>query len=174
MNRSVVAGLCIALLLVCGCVSSPPTSKPPATTVATLPVQTTPVPDVTKEILLPTLSPVMVSPRPTEQNPLLSLHSPAIVREGENVTLNGTTILTPGQGLLVEVISASFGPQPKTGDSSFYGASGVVFVEKGTRDAENTWSFSFSTKGFGPDTYLVTVSGVTVNVTASTTFRLER
>jgi hypothetical protein len=92
--------------------------------------------------------------------------------EGDVITLHGTTILAAGDPLLVEVISASFGPTPKTSNQFFTGVSGVVHIVQGPAGGPNTWSFSFPTDGYNPDTYIVTVSGLTVNVEDSTTFEL--
>lgn len=92
--------------------------------------------------------------------------------EGDIITLHGTTILAAGDPLLVEVVSSSFGPTVKTSNQAFTGVSGVVHVEQGPPGGPNTWSFSFPTAGFNPDTYIVTVLGLSVNVEDSTTFEL--
>jgi hypothetical protein len=92
--------------------------------------------------------------------------------EGDVITVHGSTILAAGDPLLVEVVSASFGPTNKTSNQFFTGVSGVVHVVQGPAGGPNTWSFSFPTDGYNPDTYIVTVSGLTVNVEDSTTFEL--
>ncbi|HVP95185.1 MAG TPA: hypothetical protein VMS89_08460 [Methanoregulaceae archaeon] len=92
--------------------------------------------------------------------------------EGDVVSVHGTTILAAGDPLLVEVLSSSFGPTVKTDNQFFTGVSGVVHVVQGPSGGPNTWSFSFPTDGFNPDTYIVTVSGLTVKVEDSTTFVL--
>ncbi|HPA08812.1 MAG TPA: hypothetical protein PLK36_09880 [Methanoregulaceae archaeon] len=91
---------------------------------------------------------------------------------GDMITLSGTTNLASGNELLVEVLSQSFGPtQEKTG-GDFFGASGTTLVQSAPGE-KNTWSFSFDTATFGPDTYLVTVTGVTVpNAVATSSFSL--
>jgi len=91
---------------------------------------------------------------------------------GDRVTVHGTTILAAGDPLLVEVVSSSFGPTPKTSNQAFTGVSGVVSVIEGPPGGPNTWSFSFPTDGYNPDMYIVTVSGLTVNVKDSTAFEL--
>ena len=93
--------------------------------------------------------------------------------EGDVVNVHGTTILSPGNPLLVEVVSSSFGPLPKSSRQWFTGVSGVVQVKQGPSGGKNTWSFSFPTDGFVWDTYIVTVSGLEVNVRDSTTFELR-
>jgi hypothetical protein len=92
---------------------------------------------------------------------------------GDNITVRGTTILAVGDPLLVEVVSSSFGPLPKSSRQAFTGVSGIVTVKEGTTGGPNTWSFSFPTDGFTEDTYIVTVSGITIDVRDSTTFLLE-
>ncbi len=89
---------------------------------------------------------------------------------GSTVMINGTTNLAAGDHLVVDVYSSSFGPTPKAGNATFYGASGIVTVRQGP--GTNTWSFPVNTAGWPPDTYIVTVSGIEVETTASTTFAL--
>ncbi len=90
---------------------------------------------------------------------------------GTMVIINGTTNLAPGDHLAVEVYSQTFGPTPKTGNGTFYGSSGVVTVRQG-QPGVNLWSFPVNTSGFPPDTYVVVVTGLEVQVTESTTFTL--
>ncbi len=90
---------------------------------------------------------------------------------GGIVVINGTTNLAPGDHLAVEVYSSTFGPTPKTGNGTFYGASGIVTVQPG-QPGSNVWSFPVNTAGFPPDTYVVIVNGIEVPVTGSTTFTL--
>ncbi len=92
---------------------------------------------------------------------------------GDTITLHGTTILSAGNPLLIEVISSSFGPAPKNSSQSFTGVSGIATVTKGLTGGPNTWSFSFPTDGFIEDTYIVTVSGIAIDVRDSTTFVLK-
>lgn len=92
---------------------------------------------------------------------------------GDNITIHGNTILSAGDPLLVEVVSSSFGPLPKSSRQSFTGVSGITPVKQGPDGGTNSWSFSFSTDGFIEDTYIVTVSGITINVRDSTTFMLK-
>lgn len=171
MDRALVTVSCIALVLVAGCTGNRPGGENTAG-IPELPVFTTPETGGNPGIASPTASVPPVSPPVTEMYPLLSLKSPRTVKAGENVTLNGTTILSPGQAILVEVVSSSFGPAPKTSNNTFYGSTGIVHVERGIRDSVNAWSYTFSTESFAPDTYLVTVSGMTVNVTATAKFQL--
>ncbi len=91
---------------------------------------------------------------------------------GDTIILSGTTNLAPGNDLLVEVLSQSFGPTQEKAGGTFFGVSGTTLVRKGPGE-KNTWSFSFDTATFGPDTYLVTVTGVTVpKAVATSSFSL--
>jgi hypothetical protein len=88
---------------------------------------------------------------------------------GDTFTLSGSTNLAAGNDLLVEIYSSSFGPTRKVEGSGFSGSSGTVTVIPGT-NGYNTWSYFVDTSTFRPDEYLVKVSGVTRDVTASATF----
>jgi hypothetical protein len=90
---------------------------------------------------------------------------------GDRFTIGGSTNLAVGNELMVDITSASFKPTPKTAGSAFSGASGMVKVVPGpTR--YNCWTFDVNTATFSPDEYIVTVKGVLVDVTGSTTFNL--
>ena len=90
---------------------------------------------------------------------------------GDKFTINGTTSLAPGDDLMVEIYSSSYVPTTKTQSSGFSGASGVVKVVAGS-GGRNTWSFDVDASTFAPDEYLVKVSGVLQDVTASTYFNV--
>jgi hypothetical protein len=90
---------------------------------------------------------------------------------GDRFTIHGSTNLAAGDNLMVEIRSSEFGPTQKNKGSGFSGASGEVTVVPGTGGL-NQWSFDVDTTGWKPDDYLVTVSGITVDVTGSATFRL--
>jgi len=90
---------------------------------------------------------------------------------GDRFTAGGSTNLAVGDNLMVEVTSSSFGPTQKGGGSQFSGVSGMVQVVPGTH-GYNRWSFDVDTSTFRPDEYILKVSGITVDVTGSTTFNL--
>jgi hypothetical protein len=90
---------------------------------------------------------------------------------GDTFSINGTTNLAVGDDLMVEVFPSSFHPTAKTWTGGSSGAAGIVKVTPGAGTA-NHWSFDVDTSGFTPDTYIVTVSGVLVDVTMTTTFNL--
>ena len=90
---------------------------------------------------------------------------------GDVFTINGTTNLAAGDELMIEITSSSYVPTSKTQPSGFSGASGMVNVVAGS-NGRNTWSFDVDASGFTPDEYIVKVSGVLQDVTASTTFNV--
>ena len=93
---------------------------------------------------------------------------------GDRFTISGSTNLAVGDQLMVDVTSSSFQPTQKSQDSGFSGASGMVTVVSGT-GGYNRWSFDVDASAFRPDEYIVTVSGITVDVKGSAMFNiLER
>jgi hypothetical protein len=90
---------------------------------------------------------------------------------GDTFTITGSTNLAVGDTLTVEIISSSFKPTQKAQSGEFSGSSGTVQVMPGT-NGYNRWSFDVDSSTFKPDEYIVKVSGVTVDVTGSTTFVL--
>jgi len=90
---------------------------------------------------------------------------------GDRFTAGGSTNLAVGDNLMVEITSSSFGPTQKGGGSQFSGVSGMVHVVPGTT-GYNRWSFDVDTSTFKPDEYILKVSGITVDVTGSTTFNI--
>jgi len=90
---------------------------------------------------------------------------------GDRITVGGSTNLAVGDNLMVEITSSSFVPTQKGQPGGFSGASGMVQVVPGP-GGYNRWSFDVDTATFKPDEYIVTVSGITVDVTESTTFNL--
>ena len=90
---------------------------------------------------------------------------------GDRFTISGSTNLAVGDQLMVEITSSSFQPTRKTADSGFSGSSGTVTVVPGP-DGINHWSFDVDASAFKPDEYIVTVKGITVDVTGSTIFTI--
>lgn len=88
-----------------------------------------------------------------------------------NFTIHGTTSLAPGDKLTVDITSSSFRPTSKNAPSGFSGASGTVTVVAGS-GGKNTWSFDVDTSSFTPDEYIVKVSAVEQDATASATFNV--
>jgi len=88
---------------------------------------------------------------------------------GDKVTITGLTNLAVGNDLLVEIYSSSFQPTQKLQSGEFSGSSGTVTVMPGT-NGYNVWSFDVDTATFKPDEYIIRVSGITNEVTASSSF----
>jgi PGF-CTERM protein len=105
------------------------------------------------------------------QVPRVTIGPVGQVPAGTVLRITGTTNLAPGDHLMVTVTSSLFGPTTKGQGGQFYGASGSVAVQPGPGGV-NTWSFSTDTSAFAPGQYLVLVSGVDVQASASTSFTL--
>ncbi|NMB79865.1 MAG: hypothetical protein GYA23_12315 [Methanomicrobiales archaeon] len=90
---------------------------------------------------------------------------------GDKFTISGSTNLAVGDNLMVEVTSSSFSPTTKNSGSEFSGASGVVKIVPGS-GGYNRWSLDIDASTFRPDEYIVTVSGITVDVKATTNFNV--
>jgi len=93
------------------------------------------------------------------------------VRIGDKFTISGTTNLAVGNEILVEAVSASFGPTKKTSSGEFSGFSGSAEVVKGTGDW-NKFSIDADSSNFIKDEYLVTASAITVPVSGSASFQV--
>jgi hypothetical protein len=175
MKTGAILVALFVIILVSGCTSHVPTPSAMQTQV--------PEPDLTRSVETPppsTITPVGTLTLPgntagniTTYNDSFFLDPVKDYHVGENITIHGNTILAAGDPLLVEVVSSSFGPLPKSSRQSFTGVSGIATVKEGPAGGTNSWSFSFSTEGFIEDTYIVTVSGITINVRDSTTFMLK-
>jgi hypothetical protein len=81
---------------------------------------------------------------------------------GDKILLTGTTILSPGNELLIEVTELAFSPTTKEEGSAFSGAAAIVTVRKGPEGSENTWEYTLDTTGFAPGGYQVLISGIQV------------
>jgi hypothetical protein len=90
---------------------------------------------------------------------------------GDKFTLSGSTNLAAGDELMVEVVSSSFKPTQKSESGEFSGISGTVNVVPGS-GGFNHWSFDIDTTSFKPDEYIVKVSGIVLDVSASTYFNI--
>jgi hypothetical protein len=104
-------------------------------------------------------------------SPATFIHPVGTKYVGDVFTISGSTNLAVGDTLMVEIVSSSFKPTQKVQSGEFSGSSGTVQVMPGT-SGYNRWSFDVDSSAFRPDEYLVKVSGMTVDVTGSTTFIL--
>jgi hypothetical protein len=90
---------------------------------------------------------------------------------GDKFNVSGSTNLAVGDHLMIEVTSSSFKPTQKSASGEFSGSSRVVNVVPGS-GGYNRWSFDVDTTAFKPDEYIVKVSGIAQDVTASTYFNI--
>jgi hypothetical protein len=107
-----------------------------------------------------------ISPPAAFINPVGDLYA------GDKFTLSGSTNLAAGDELMIEVVSSSFKPTDKSQSGEFSGTSGVVKVVPGS-GGYNRWSFDVDATAFKPDEYIVKVSGIVQDVTASATLTSE-
>jgi hypothetical protein len=164
------AGWILVLIVGCmalaaGCTQYPggpatPSPTTPVPTATVSPVESTPAATAT-----PSATPTMLGP--IQYIPGGTYHV------GDEILISGSTILSGGNQLLIEVTSVSFGPTPKENNTPFTGASAVVTVEEGVPPGNNSWSYILDTTGFVPDEYIVTITALTVqNVSETSTFTL--
>jgi hypothetical protein len=104
--------------------------------------------------------------------PAAFIHPVGDLYAGDQFTLSGSTNLAAGDELMIEVVSSSFSPTEKSRSGEFSGISGVVKVVPGS-GGYNQWSFDVDTTAFRPDEYIVKVSGIVQDVTASAYFNIR-
>ncbi len=97
--------------------------------------------------------------------------SVADVRPGDELRIEGTTNLAPGNTLLVTVISTAFEPTDKSKASGTSGLSGQAVVQAGA-GGQNTFNFTAGTAGLAEDTYQVTVESPDARASQTATFRV--
>jgi hypothetical protein len=153
------------MTLAAGCAQYPggpatpsPTTPLPTGTVS--PVESTPAITATPPATPPMLGPIQYVPGGT-------------YHVGDEILISGSTILSGGNQLLIEVTSVSFGPAPKGNNTAFSGVSAVVTVQEGVPPGNNSWSYILDTTGFVPDEYVVTITALSVkNLSETSTFTL--
>ena len=90
---------------------------------------------------------------------------------GDKFTIAGSTNLAAGDDLQIDIISSSFTPTQKAESGEFSGLSHVVKVVPGS-SGYNRWSVDVDATTFKPDEYIVKVSAILQDVTASTYFNI--
>ncbi len=90
---------------------------------------------------------------------------------GDKFAVSGTTDLAAGKNILVEIYSSSFQPTAKSQSGEFSGATGTVVVIQGVGGL-NTWSFDIDAINFKQDEYIVRVSDVNSDATATAKFNI--
>ena len=93
-----------------------------------------------------------------------------LAKNGNIVTISGTTNLATGDRLIVSVVSAAFTPTEKGKGVGFSGAAGTAIVQPGT--PLNSFSFDVNVSAFPPGEYLVTVESVEIGFRESSEFVL--
>ena len=107
----------------------------------------------------------------TVTEPRIDITNPGDQGVGTKFTISGTTNLAVGDQILVEVASSSFNAVDKTSTSITDGVSMTTKVVAG-EGVENTWSVEVDTTNWKLDEYTIKVSGIEVDVTATTNFNL--
>jgi len=90
---------------------------------------------------------------------------------GDEITIQGITNFNTDNSVLVEVWPASFGPKGKYEKSMNGGGSQVVPVIFGN-NSQYTWSATFSSSTWGPDTYMVRAEVIGKDFAETSTFQL--
>jgi hypothetical protein len=153
------------MALVAGCAQYPggpatPTATTPLPTATISPVESTPTIMISPSVIPTLLGPIQYVPGGT-------------YHVGDEILISGSTILSGGNQLAIEVTSVSFGPAPKENNTPFSGVSAVVTVQEGAPPGNNSWSYILDTTGFVPDEYVVTITALTVqNLFETSTFTL--
>lgn len=101
-------------------------------------------------------------PRPADPVGAVPFVPGGVYHAGESILFEGTTILSPGNPLLVEVRAFSFVPTRKTDTDLPSGASAVIQVRKGSIEGQNTWQFLLTTTGMAPGDYSFEITGLEV------------
>ena len=151
MSRALIAAVLAGLLLLSGCVHQSGDNNTlerlhHATAPATIPVQGT----------MTFSQPGKPAEGPEEFKP------GGTFSVGDEILIAGTTILSPGNRLLIEIRSVAFGPSNKTDTAYFSGSSAVIEVLKGSRGGQNTWRYVLNTSGFVPGDYSLEITGLDV------------
>ncbi|MDE2524115.1 MAG: MEMAR_RS02690 family S-layer glycoprotein [Methanocorpusculum sp.] len=107
----------------------------------------------------------------TVAEPWIKIVNPGDKAVGTKFTLSGTTNLAVDDQILVDVTSSSFSAVDKTQSSSTSGVSRTTKVVAG-EGGDNTWSVEIDTTNWNLDEYTIKVSGIEVDISASTTFNV--
>ena len=90
---------------------------------------------------------------------------------GDQFVIDGTTTLSNGDEILVQIMPSSFVPGLKIPEGMQEGTTGIVHVV-GSDRKDNTWRFPVDTTHWLPHEYLVNAAAVKGNATASNLFTL--
>lgn len=144
---ALTAAVLVAIILLSGCVEDKDATKSPPSTNFSLP-------SVQMTLTIPSEGQPADGPVPFMPG--------GVYPVGEEILIAGTTILSPGNPLLIEIQAVAFGPTNKSNSSYYSGATAVIEVEKGSRDGQNTWRYLLNTSGFVPGNYSLEITGLKV------------
>ena len=146
-----VAAVLAGMVILSGCIQEKDAIDTPESTIMT-PVSPSP-----SALVISTFpSPVYPGGEPVQFVP------GGVFREGDEILITGTTILSPGNPLLIEISSIAFGPSNKTDPAFFSGATAVIEVMNGPYEGQNTWRYLLNTSGFVPGEYSLEITGLEV------------
>jgi len=119
--------------------------------------------------------PFVITPAPVtepdpEKVPIL-IHPVEDHTVRDQFVIDGTTTLSEGEEILVQIMPSSFVPGLKIPEGMQEGTTGTVYV-MGSHKGDNTWRFPVDTTHWLAHEYLVGVAAVRGNATASTLFTL--
>lgn len=103
--------------------------------------------------------------------PTITIKPIGTVTIGNKFFVEGTTNLAIGNTIIVEVVSASFGPTKKTASGEFSGFSGSVKVVEGTGEW-NSFKIEVPSSNFIKDEYIVTATSVETTTSGSINFQV--
>jgi len=125
--------------------------------------------DTYADIFLSVTQPLLAE-QSREKEPL-TIHPVDDHTVGDRFVIEGTTNISAGGEILIQIMPSTFTPGPKIPERMQDGTTGIVHIMDGD-NGENTWSFPVDTAHWLPEEYLVSVTPIKENVTAATTFRL--
>jgi hypothetical protein len=145
---ALTAAVLIAIILLSGCVQDNDANE------SQVPVTNLSLPSVPTNLTIPRES--------TSDDGHGQFMPGGVYRAGEEILISGTTILSPGNPLLVEIQSVAFTPTNKSDPTYYSGTTAVIEVEKGSPDGQNTWRYLLNTSGFVPGNYSLGITGLKV------------
>ena len=145
---ALTATVVVVIILLSGCVQDKDATE-------------SPVPGTNLSLPSVQMTPTISSEDASSGGPLQFMPG-GVYHTGEEILIAGTTILSPGNPLLIEIQSVAFGPTNKSDSYYYSGATAVIEVEEGSLDGQNTWRYLLNTSGFLPGDYSLEITGLNV------------
>jgi hypothetical protein len=162
IRHVLVAAVLVGMVILSGCIQEKDANNAPESTV---PTTVSAIPSVNA-----TVTPSLAS---TPDAGPVQFVPGGVYHEGDELLITGTTILSPGNPLLIEVASVAFGPSNKTDPAYFSGATAVIEVTNRSFKGQNSWQYMLNTSGFVPGDYSIEITGIEVqNFRKTATFTL--